>query len=212
MGRATPRADRWHVGLQGLEVSLIGLLALLGMASQARGEARPPIELESPGRAESSAPARAGLGEFDAALIRRAHGEWVIVSLTPRAATGDESTSLDRSAPPTESDERGVHASLRAYEQALEGRDLDHLGRVWIMNPLEREELRRFFERADAVSVAIDFTDLFVDGDRAVLRFAQRFAASLRPDFGRAFRAFDRALAARDAYGTWSLDQVTRHN
>jgi len=204
----------------------LAALALMGMvALQARGEAKHPSWKEpvraTPVPDEKSPsqeavrfinPARPGVGEFDAELIRRARGEWVIVSLAPSAATSEVAKLDPRATAPSESDERGVEASLRAYEQALEGRDLDQLARIWIMNPIEREELRRFFERAESVRVAIDPTQLVVNGNRAVLRFAQRFAASLRPGLGRSFRAFERALAARDAYGTWSLDQLSRPN
>ena len=201
----------------------LAALALMGMlASQARAEARHPSQPdpEASARGESSpvrersrsADASPGMGEFDAELIRRARGEWVIVSLAPSAPTGEVAMADPRAAAPSASDEQGVQASLRAYEQALEGRDLEQLARVWIMNPTEREELRRFFARAESVSVVTDPTHLVIQGNRAALRFAQRFAASLRPGLGRAFRSFERALAAHDAYATWSLDQLSHPN
>jgi ketosteroid isomerase-like protein len=109
---------------------------------------------------------------------------------------------------PSESDRRAVAATLEEYERALEGRDLDRLARIWIMNPAERGEFERFLEGRTAIRVTVEPLELSVDGDRAWVRFQQSIAAAIRPLLERGDLAFWRALAARDAYGGWSLDRL----
>ena len=160
-----------------------------------------------PSRSSSAA------AELEAQLMRRAGGEWVIVSLGPRVPETPQ-TPLPPAAPAADTprstasvtDYIGVQATLREYERALEKRDAALLARVWIMNPSELAQFEWLFGESAAISVSIDDSDIEIDGDRASMRFAQTFVVSRRsPHFG---RRSSRSLVARDAAGSWELDTI----
>ncbi len=155
-------------------------------------------------------PSALSSARLQALLIRRGGGEWVIVSLTALAETAHpglpvaRSTASRSASGAPEMEKPTIRAVLRDYERAIEGRDARRLAQVWIMNPFEREHMRRLFEESRVISVSVEETNLEIDGDRALLLFDQQLTASRQRRFARAFkRGFQRTLAARDRLGNW---------
>jgi hypothetical protein len=154
----------------------------------------------------------ATLSELEADLVRRQGGEWVIVRLAPRS----EATAIAPPAAPSSgdplaelSDYVAVQSALAEYERAIEKRDAGRLAQVWMMNPTEQAQFQYLFDESRSISVFIEDSNINVSGDRASLRFAQRFVVSRRGDAPRRFkRRSHRSLFASDAPGSWDIDKV----
>lgn len=160
--------------------------------------------------------AHTAVAELEARLVRRQGGEWVIVSLAPRGAGGPAElappaspAASDGGAVADLSDYVAVQSTLHEYERAIEKRDAARLSQVWMMNPAEQAHFQYLFDESRSISVSIEDSDIDLDGDRASMRFAQRFVVSRRGDAPRGFkRRSYRALFASDAAGSWDIDAV----
>jgi len=157
---------------------------------------------------------RATVSQLEAELVRRQGGEWVIVSLTPRSTLVEESppaapASMGGDPMASVSDYVAVQSALAEYEHAIERRDSARLAQVWMMNPAEQAHFQYLFDESRSISVSIEDSNINLQGDRASLRFAQRFEVSRRGDAPRGFkRRSHRALFASDAAGSWDLESV----
>jgi serine/threonine-protein kinase len=106
--------------------------------------------------------------------------------------------------------EEGVRELLRRYEQALEGRNIEVLKRLWPgLQGAQEEAIRREFMFARRIDVTIEGVDVTVSGTTATARFIRRYQI-LTVDGQRPPTTTTRTtLSARRTGNDWLIDHMS---
>lgn len=144
---------------------------------------------------------------LEADLVRT-RGGWQIERIVSRD-NGDSLPAVASRGAPTSRDSLEAHSSALAalgeYQNAMTSCDLGALSRIWIMNRAERLNLEGFCRRFEGISVSVSGLGVEVDGDKGVVRFAQRVRYK-RPG-GQVQNAISslRAALVRRSGGEWAI-------
>jgi hypothetical protein len=106
--------------------------------------------------------------------------------------------------------EEGVRELLRRYEQALEGRNIEVLKRLWPgLQGAQEEAIRREFMFARRIDVTIEGVDITVSSTTATARFIRRYQI-LTVDGQRPPTTTTRTtLSARRTGNDWLIDHMS---
>ena len=174
-----------------MAVALLGLLCVF-QSGVAAGEHVDPSLADV-----AAPPAPLSDGDvLEAELFQRGDGSWAISRIT---LAEDGALAADQK-PLTDFPE--FAAVLKTYRRALLYGDFGRLSKVWVMNPVEREQMRDLLNGGRGIDVKIAQAKLAYAGGTPVLHFVQDVRA--RSKGGPASPAGRRKLSSNDEVGDWT--------